>query len=78
MDLDETAGRERLGLNFGALLAKSNALITRPEVRVALVEAKAKEEKTLLACSFATHETALKQELASLRQSEKGSLKTTS
>ena len=36
-----------------------------------LVEAKAKEETTLLACSFATCETALKQELASLRQFEK-------
>jgi len=62
---------ERLGLNFGALLAQSNALITRPEARVALVEAKAKEETTLLARSFATRETVLKQELASLRQSEK-------
>jgi len=43
VDSDETAARERLGLNFGALLAQSNALITRPEARVALVEAKAKE-----------------------------------
>ena len=71
MDSDETAARERLGLNFRTLLAQSNALITRPEARVALVEAKAKEETTLLARSFATRETALKQELASLRQSER-------
>jgi len=40
VDLDEAAARERLGFNFGALLAQSNALITRPEARVALVEAK--------------------------------------
>ena len=71
MDSDETAARERLGLNFGALLAQSNALITRPEARVALVEAKAKEVTTLLARSFATFEAALKQELTSLHQSEK-------
>ena len=71
VDSDDTATMERLGLNFGALLAQSNALITRPEARVALVEAKAKEETTLLARSFATRETVLKQELASLRQSEK-------
>ena len=70
-DSDETAARERLGLNFGALLAQSNALITRTEVRVALVEAKAKEETTLLAHSFATCETALKQELTSLHQAKK-------
>ena len=71
VDSDETAARERLGLNFGALLAQSNALITRTEARVALVEAKAKEETTLLARSFVTRETALKQELTSLRQAEK-------
>ena len=33
-DLDEAMTRERLGLNFGALLAQSNALISRTEVRV--------------------------------------------
>jgi len=33
VDLDETAARERLGVNFGALLAQSNALITKLEVR---------------------------------------------
>jgi len=71
VDSDETVARERLGLNFGALLAQSNALITKPEARVALVEAKAKEETTLLARSFATCEVALKQELTSLCQSEK-------
>jgi len=37
---------------------------------VALVEAKAKEETTLLASAFTTRETALKQELAILRQAE--------
>ena len=42
MDPDEAAARERLGFNFGALLAHSNALLTRPETRV--VEAKTKEE----------------------------------
>jgi len=71
VESDETAARERLGFNFGALLAQSNALITSPKARVALVEAKAKEETALLACSFDTRETALKQELASLRQSKK-------
>jgi len=71
MDSDETAARERLSLNFGDLLAQSNALITKPEARVVLVEAKAKEETALLARSFATCETALKQELACLRRSEK-------
>ena len=71
VDSDETAVWERLGLNVGALLAQSNALITKPEARVALVEAKAKEETALLARSFATREAALKQELTSLRQSEK-------
>ena len=40
-------------------------------MRVALVEAKAKEETTLLARAFATRETALKQELTSLHQAEK-------
>jgi len=33
-DSDEAMARERLGLNFSALLAQSNALITRTEVRV--------------------------------------------
>jgi len=67
----ETALRKRLGLNFGALLVQSNALITKPEARVALVEAKAKEETALLARLFAIREAALKQKLTSLRQSEK-------
>jgi len=65
-DSDESAVRERLGLNFGALLAQSNALITRTEVRV---EARDKEETALLARAFTTRETALKQELTSLRPS---------
>jgi len=71
MDSDEAAARERLGFNFGALLAQSYALITRLEARVALVEAKTKEETTLLARSFIARETALKQELACFRRSEK-------
>ena len=71
MDSDEAAARERLGFNFGALLAHSCAFITRPEARVALVEAKIKEETTLLARSFVAREIALKQELACLRRSEK-------
>jgi len=70
-DSYETAARERLGLNFGALMAQFNALITRTEVRVALVEVKAKEETTLLTHAFTTRKTALKQELTSLRQAEK-------
>jgi len=68
---DETAARERLGLNFGALMAQSNAFITRTKVRVALVEAKAREQTALLARAFTTRETTLKQELTSLRQAEK-------
>jgi len=72
MDSDEAAARERLGFNFGALLAQSNALLTRPEPRV--IEAKTKEETSLLACSFAAREAALKQELAHLHRSEKRSL----
>jgi len=72
VDSDETAARERLGLNFGALLSQFNALITKPEAKVAMVEAKAKEEMALLAHSFATREAALKQELTSLCQLEKG------
>jgi len=74
-DSDEARTRERLGLNFGTLLAQSDALISRTEVRVkeqvALAEAKAKEEMALLARAFTTCEIALKQELASLRQAEK-------
>jgi len=69
-DMDEIVARERLGLNFGALHAQSNALITRTEARVALVEAKAKEETALLARLFVTRETAQKQELTSLYQAE--------
>jgi len=71
VDSDEAAARERLGFNFGALLAQSNALITRLEAKVALLEAKTKEEMTLLARSFAARETALKQELTCLRHSKK-------
>jgi len=43
-DSDEATTRERMGLNFGALLAQSDALISRTEVKeqVALTEAKAK------------------------------------
>jgi len=71
VDSNEAAARERMGFNFGALLAQSNALITRPEARVALVEAKTKEETALLARSLAAREAALKQELACLRCFEK-------
>jgi len=45
-DSDEASTRERLGLNFGALLALSNALISRTKVRVALVEAKLRRKRT--------------------------------
>ena len=68
VDLDEAAARERLGFNFGALLAQSNTLLTRPKPRV--TEAKTGEEKYLLARSFAAHEAALKKELPRLRRSE--------
>ena len=68
MDLDEAAARERLGFNFGALLAQSNALLTRPEPGV--IEAKTKEETSSLARSFATREAALREELARLCRSE--------
>jgi len=67
VDSDEAAVRERLDFNFGALLAQSNALLTRPKP----VEAKTEEETSLLARSFVVRETALKQELARLRRSEK-------
>jgi len=74
-DSNEATTRERLGLNFGALLAQSNTFISRTEVRVkeqvALVEAKAKEEMALLARAFTTRKTSLKQELANLRHAEK-------
>ncbi|XP_068504340.1 uncharacterized protein [Phaseolus vulgaris] len=57
-DLDEAIARERLGFNFGTLLAQSNALIItkarvqeqvalRVQEQVALVEARAKEEMAL-------------------------------
>ena len=46
-------------------------VVLGPLPSVTLVEAKAKEETTLLARSFAIRETALKQELACLRGSEK-------
>ena len=75
VDSNGTTARERLSLNFGTLLAQSNALITKPEARVALVETKDKEETALLARSFATREATLKQELTSLRQSKKESAK---
>jgi len=68
VDSDEAAARERLGFNFGALLAQSNALLTRFEPRV--IEAKTREETSPLA-SFAVREAALEQELACLRRSEK-------
>ena len=71
MDSDEAAARERLGFNVGALLAQSNAFLTRPETRVVLVEAKTKEGTSLLARSFVARKTALKQELACLCRSEK-------
>jgi len=57
VDLDEAAARERLGFNFGALLAQSNALLTRAEPGV-----EAKTEASPLA--------ALREELARLCRSE--------
>jgi len=54
-DSDEAAARERLGFNFGALLAQSNTLLTRLESGV--IEAKTKEETSLLARSSAARET---------------------
>jgi len=37
-DSDEATTRERLGLNFGALLTQSDAQISRTEVRVKVLE----------------------------------------
>jgi len=51
-DLDEAATRERLGFNFGALLAQFNALLSRAE-----------SGNSLLARSFAVCEATLREEL---------------
>ena len=56
VDLDEAAARERLGFNFGALLAQSNALLSRAE----------SGEPSSLARSFSSREAALREELAHL------------
>jgi len=53
-DLDEVAARDRLGFNFGALLAQSNALLSRVESR----------ETFSLAHSVAAREAPLREELA--------------
>jgi len=85
MEVDKDVVRERLGLGFSELLAQENAQINRAEVmrqQLALVEAKAqedlalaeekkKEELAQLVQVFTNHETALGQELSSLRQSER-------
>ena len=67
-DLDEEAAREKLGLGFGELLAQLNALISRIEVRVkekmALVEAKAKEELAKAKKDLVLAEEKNKEELA--------------
>jgi len=63
--LDEATARERLGFNFGALLAQSDAL-----AESGVIEAKTKKETSPLARSFATRETALREELAHFRRSE--------
>ena len=76
--------REILGLGFGELLAQANAYIDKAEEmkeQLALVEAKAKEDLALaeeknkeelaqLVLIFPNQETALDQELSSLRQTE--------
>jgi len=56
VDSDEAAARERLDFNFGALLAQSNAFLTRSEP----VEAKIEEETSMLARLFAAREAVLK------------------
>ena len=58
VDSDAAAARERMGFNLGALLAQSNALLTRPEPGV--VKAKTEKETSLLTHSFAARETALR------------------
>ena len=55
-DLDEAAARERLGFNFGALLAQSDALLTRAE----------SGETSLLAHLFGAREATLREELVHL------------
>ena len=55
-DSDEAAARERLGFSFGALLAQSDALLTRAE----------SGETSLLARSFAVREATLREELVHL------------
>jgi len=66
VDLDEAAARERLTFNFGALLAQSNALLTRAKPGVI----EAKTETSPQAHSFAACEAALREELARLCRSE--------
>jgi len=53
---DEAAARERLGFNFGALLAQSDALLTRAE----------SGENSLLAHSFVAREATLREKLVHL------------
>ena len=85
-DLDEEMNRVHMGRGLGEFLVHSSALTSKVEARtkeqLARVEAKAKEdlalaeekkkdELALQARVFAARETALLQELSSLRQSEK-------
>jgi len=81
----EDVARERLGLGFGGLLSQANAYIDKAEAlreQLALVEAKdkkdlnleeekKKEELAQLVLIFTNQETALDQEISSLRQTEK-------
>ena len=55
-DSDEAAARERLGFSFGALLAQSDALLTKVESR----------ENSLMARSFVAREATLREELVHL------------
>jgi len=75
--LDGDMIRERMGHSLGEFLFHSNALVSQAKARMkeefALVEARMKEELAQQALVFAMRETALTQELSSLRQSEKDS-----
>jgi len=71
--------RERIGNGLGEFLVHSSAFVSQIEARMeeklALVETRMKEELAQQARVFAIRETALTQELSSLRQSEKDTKK---
>ena len=77
--LDGDMLRERMGHDLGEFLAHSSTLMSQAEARMreelALVEARMKEELAQQARVFAIRETALTQELSSLRQSKKDTKK---